>query len=317
MLQEGHDSKIGGHSVYRKTYKRISENVYWEGMIADIQRYVWEDIVMDFIEGLPKLGNMDTILVVVDRLSKYGHFIGLKHPFKAASVAGIFIKEVVRLHGVPRSIVSDRDKIFVLYGREPPALLRFEKGSTLVSVIEQQLLERDRVLEELKVQLLQAQTKMKSIADRKRRNVHFNVGDHRIGKVAYKLILPPTCNIHPVFHVSKLRKAEGAVHAVKEVPSQLSEELEMLAEPETLLGMRPGLGSNIRGLDVLIQWKGLPPLEATWESYDMIKQQFLSFHLEDKVKLMGGGNDRPSIHTTYQRHKQGSRGIDTIAGTIT
>jgi len=68
---------------------------------------------MEFIVRLPKFGGKDAILVVVDRLSKYGHFIPLKHPYLARSVADVFVKEVVRLHGIPASIVSDRDSTFL------------------------------------------------------------------------------------------------------------------------------------------------------------------------------------------------------------
>jgi len=67
---------------------------------------------MDFIEGLPKVGGKSVILTVVDRFSKYAHFIALGHPYSAASVARAFFDGIVRLHGFPSSIVSDRDPVF-------------------------------------------------------------------------------------------------------------------------------------------------------------------------------------------------------------
>lgn len=68
---------------------------------------------MDFIDGLPKSSEFEVILVVVDRFSKYNHFLALKHSYNAKIVADLFVKEVVRLHGYPRSIVYDRDKVFL------------------------------------------------------------------------------------------------------------------------------------------------------------------------------------------------------------
>jgi hypothetical protein len=73
---------------------------------------VWADIGLDFIEALPRVGGKSIVLTVVDRFSKYCHFIPLAHPYMAESVARVFFAEIVRLHGVPQSMVSDRDPVF-------------------------------------------------------------------------------------------------------------------------------------------------------------------------------------------------------------
>lgn len=74
---------------------------------------MWEKVSLDFITGLPKAKGMEAVLVVVDRLSKYAHFILLKHPYTVRTVAMVFAKEIVRLHGIPQSLLSDRDPLFV------------------------------------------------------------------------------------------------------------------------------------------------------------------------------------------------------------
>jgi hypothetical protein len=67
---------------------------------------------MDFIEGLPKSAGHEVILVIVDRYTKFGHFIPLKHPYSTHSVAKAVFNNVVKLHGMPISIVSNRDRVF-------------------------------------------------------------------------------------------------------------------------------------------------------------------------------------------------------------
>jgi hypothetical protein len=64
------------------------------------------------VEGLPKVHDKSVILTVVDRFSKYAHFIALGHPYTAALVARAFFDNIVRLHGFPLSIASDRDPVF-------------------------------------------------------------------------------------------------------------------------------------------------------------------------------------------------------------
>ena len=68
---------------------------------------------MDFIKGLLLVHGYFVIFVVVDRLSKYAHFSALSHPFSAKSVDEFFVRDVARLHGMSRTIVSDRDRVFM------------------------------------------------------------------------------------------------------------------------------------------------------------------------------------------------------------
>jgi hypothetical protein len=79
-----------------------------------IPEWKWENIAMDFVVGLPRSPRgKDAIWVVIDRLTKVAYFIPMKQTSSAADLVPLYIKEVVRLHGVPKSIVSDRDSKFV------------------------------------------------------------------------------------------------------------------------------------------------------------------------------------------------------------
>ncbi|RVW39687.1 Transposon Tf2-8 polyprotein [Vitis vinifera] len=428
FLQEGHASVVGGHSEFLRTYKRLTRDFFWVGMKNDIKEFVekclvcqqnktltlslagllqplsipdkiWDDVTMDFIEGLPKSEGYNSILVVVDRLSKYAHFSLLKHPFTAQTVAAIFVRDVVKLHGFPRSIISDRDKVFLsrfwielfrlqgtslchstayhpqtdgqtevvnrcvetylrcfsynkpgrwstwiswaeywynttfhsstnttpfraVYGRDPPPLIRFGSDSTSVLAVDQLLQERDLILNELKDHLYCAQSKMKSSADAHRRAVQFEVGDfvyiklrpyrlrslakrpneklspryfgpykvvQQIGPVAYRLELPSSTTIHLVFHVSQLKRALGSADLCQPLSPILVEDLEWLVEPDQVLDIHQSPNNNQLGIEVLIQWKGLPQFEASWESVDTIKEHFLTSTLRTRCLSLRGG----------------------------
>jgi hypothetical protein len=141
LISAFHASAIGGHSGVQATYQCLKRLFAWQGMKLAVTDFVrqcdicqhakhsnqhpqgmlqplptpqgaWQDITVDFTEGLPMSEGVNTIMVVVDRFTKYSHFLPLKHPFTAPQVARLFVDSVVKLHGMPRSIVSDRDRIF-------------------------------------------------------------------------------------------------------------------------------------------------------------------------------------------------------------
>jgi hypothetical protein len=141
LIEAFHASPIGGHSGIPVTLRRLKQLFSWKGMAKSVHEFVrqcvvcqqakpdrakypgllqplpvpdaaWQVISMDFIEGLPKSGRYNCILVVVDKFSRYAHFLPLAHPFSAAVVANVFMDNVFKLHGPPEQIISDRDRIF-------------------------------------------------------------------------------------------------------------------------------------------------------------------------------------------------------------
>eukprot|EP00253_Pinus_taeda_P034845 PITA_34845 len=112
ILDEYHRSPYGGHPECQQV--KI-EHQHPAGLLQPlpIPEWKWEVITMDFITGLPKSkkGN-DSIMVVVDKLSKSAHFIPVQSTYRVAQITNIFMQSIFRLHGLPKTIISDRDVKF-------------------------------------------------------------------------------------------------------------------------------------------------------------------------------------------------------------
>ena len=85
------------------------DHVGYPGLLQPLQvpRQSWEVVSLDFVEGLPLSGTFSVILVVMDKFPKFAHFIPLKHPYSAASVARVFLDNIYKLHGLLVAIISD------------------------------------------------------------------------------------------------------------------------------------------------------------------------------------------------------------------
>jgi hypothetical protein len=137
-----HNVAYVGHPEYQKTMAVVKGHYFWPRLKKEIAEYIvkcmecqkvkaehrhppvllqplpipewkWDVVTMDFITGLSRtIKKHDSIMVVVDKLTKAAHFIPLKTNHRETDVADIFLKEVARLHGIPKTIVSDRDPKF-------------------------------------------------------------------------------------------------------------------------------------------------------------------------------------------------------------
>jgi hypothetical protein len=137
-----HNVPYAGHPGYLKTITAVKSQYYWLGMKKEVVDFIakylecqkvkvenrhpigflqplpipewkWEFVTMDFITKLPRTNEQhDSIIVVVDKLTKAAHFVRVKITHKEANIVDVYMKEIYRLHGIPKTIVSERDPEF-------------------------------------------------------------------------------------------------------------------------------------------------------------------------------------------------------------
>ncbi|GKE63471.1 retrotransposable element Tf2 [Tanacetum coccineum] len=213
-----------------------------------IPNQIWYEISMDFVDSLPMSKGKIVIMVVVDRISKMGHFIPLSHPYTAITVSQSFLDNIYKLNGLTKLIVSDKDTFFLsrfwkelfqvslhtssTYNPQTDRQTEYNTSyhtginNTPLQVVYGQpppahitynhgespleTMDRSLAAREAVIDLLKKHTLRKNKQHKLSQKYY---GPFRIlakvGKVAYKLELPDNAQIHPVFHVLQLKAHRG------------------------------------------------------------------------------------------------------------
>ncbi|XP_070002486.1 uncharacterized protein [Nicotiana sylvestris] len=245
----------------------------------EIPTWKWEVINMEFIVGLPRTQHkFNSIWVIVDRLTKSVHFLPVRTTYSSKDYARLYIKEIVRVHGVPVSIILDRGAQFTASFGGPS-----KKDWGLNS------------------------SRQKSYADNRWRDLEFQVDDwvflkvlpikgamrfgkrgkhspryigpyriiRKVGQVAYELDLPSDLEIvHPVFHVSMLYKCIGDPPRIMSVDDvQVTEQLSYEETPIAILDIQVRRLRTKDIASVKILWRNNNVEEMTWEAEEVMKSR--------------------------------------------
>jgi hypothetical protein len=207
----------------------------------------------------------------------------------------------------------------ITYGRDPPSIPHYISHSSTIEAVDSILSSRQQLLTKLQTTLKKAQDRMKYFADRKRRPIVFNIGDYvyvqlrpyrqktvtsssysklsklfygpfkileKIGLVAYRLDLPSSSQIHPVFHCSKLKLHQGPLPSINSLPPS-SITNHPIITPLAILKTQLDHSTSPPTKKALVQWLGLPLEETSWENWDEL---ITTYHLEDKVTFEDPGD---------------------------
>ncbi|EOX94028.1 Uncharacterized protein TCM_003100 [Theobroma cacao] len=302
ILEEAHSSAYALHLGSTKMYKTIKESYWWSGMKQDIAEIVpksltcqqikaehqkpsgtlqplripewkWEHVTMDFVLGLPWMQRgKDAIWVIVDRLTKSAHFLAIHSTYSIEKLARLYIDEIVRLHGVPISIVSDRDPRFTsrFWQKFKDALETNLRHLSLVEFAYNNSFQSSIGMapyealygRKCRTPLCWDEVVVIRFAKRGKLNPRY-IGSfriiERIRPVAYRLELPPELDwIHNVFHVSMLKKYVPDPSHILEAPSiELQEDLKFKVQPVCILDRKDRVLRNknipmVKGSKILV-----------------------------------------------------------------
>ncbi|GKA02642.1 putative reverse transcriptase domain-containing protein [Tanacetum coccineum] len=335
IMDEAHTSRYSVHPGADKMYYDLRDLYWWPGMKRDIVEYVswcltcskikaehqkpsgllqqpeipewkWKKITMDLVTKLPKSSSgYDAIWVIVDRLTKSAHFLPIREDYKMEKLARIYINEIVARHGVPVSIILDRDGRFAshLWQALQKALGTKLHMSTAYHLETDGQSERN--IQTLKdcapfeaiygrkcrspviwtevgeirligLEILQETTRsrQKSYADKRRKPLEFKVGDRVLLKVSPWKGVELSC-IHDMFHVSNLKKclAESDVQVPLE-EIEIDENLQFVEEPIKIVERDVKKLKRRRIPLVKVRWNSRQGPEFTWERDDQFQRKY-------------------------------------------
>ncbi|GJX06489.1 putative reverse transcriptase domain-containing protein [Tanacetum coccineum] len=286
IMHESHKSKYSIHPGSDKMYQDLKQLYWWPNMKADIATYVrkcltcakviaehqrpsgllqqpeipvwkWERITMDFVSGLSRTpSGYDSIWVIVDRLTKSAYFLPIKKIYSMEKLTQLYLKEVVCRHGVPISIISDRDSHFTSrFWRS------FQKASGMN-------LNMNRLSAGVRKLSPRSIGPFKILA--------------RVGPVAYKLELPEQLQgIHSTFHVSNLQKCladENLIIPLDEI--RLDDKLHFIEEPVEIVDREVKRLKQSRIPIVKVRWNSRRGSKFTWERKDQFRNKYPNLFAE-------------------------------------
>ncbi|CAL9097860.1 unnamed protein product [Musa textilis] len=421
ILNESHTSKYTLHPGSTKMYRDLQSHYWWKGMKKEIAMYVskcltcqqikvehqrpggllqplvipewkWECITMDFVSGLPRTSRKhDAIWVIIDRLTKSAHFLPINMTYSLDKLADLYVNEIVRLHGIPKEIISDRDSRFLsrfwrrlqesmgtkvkfstayhpqtdgqsertiqtledllrayvmdwkgewdkdislveftynnsyhssiqmapyeaLYGRKCVTPICWEEVGDRKLLAPDKVQETTEKIQVIRKRLKTAQSRQKSYADNRRRDIEFEIGDfvflkvspskgiirfgkkgklsprfigpfevlERVGSVAYRIALPPAlCHVHDIFHVSMIRKyIYDPSHIIEYELVEIDKDLSYVEEPIQIDDRKEKVLRNRVIPLVQVIWRHHSGEETTWELEEEMKKEYPSLFID-------------------------------------